>query len=54
VSRSGFYSWLKTSTEPEKDHEDYLKVKAIFDNSKGTYGWRNIKMRLPNMNHKKI
>jgi transposase InsO family protein len=39
---------------PEKDHDDYLKVKAIFDDGKGKYGWRNIKMGLPDMNHKKI
>lgn len=54
VSRSGYYKWLKISDQPEKDHDDYLKVKAIFDTSKGTYGWRSLKMRLPGMNHKKI
>ena len=31
-----------------------MKIKKIFDKSKGKYGWRNIKMRLPEMNHKKI
>ncbi len=54
VSRSGYYRWLKTATEPNKDHEDYLKVKEVFDQGKGRYGWRSIKMRLPEMNHKKI
>jgi hypothetical protein len=29
-------------------------VKAVFDKGKGKYGWRNVKMRLPSMNHKKI
>jgi transposase InsO family protein len=54
VSRSGYYEWLKTADEPEKDHDDYLEVKKVFDKGKGKYGWRNIKMRLPGMNHKKI
>lgn len=40
--------------EPDKDREDYLAVKAVFDQGKGRYGWRSIKMRLPHMNHKKI
>jgi putative transposase len=31
-----------------------VKIKAVFDKGKQKYGWRNIKMRLPDMNHKKI
>jgi transposase InsO family protein len=54
VSKSGYYKWLPTIGETEKDYDDYLKVKAIFDKGKGKYGWRNVKMRLPDMNHKKI
>ncbi|MEK7064475.1 MAG: IS3 family transposase, partial [Patescibacteria group bacterium] len=54
VSRSGYYEWLKQSNKPDKDHEDYLKLKEIFDKSKSKYGWRSLKMRLPDMNHKKI
>jgi putative transposase len=54
VSRSGYYKWLLTIDSLDKDDEDYLKIKTIFDKSKGKYGWRNIKMRLPEMNHKKI
>jgi len=54
VSRSGYYKWLKKADEPEKDYEDYLEIKTIFDKSKGKYGWRSIKMSLPHMNHKKI
>ena len=54
VSKSGYYEWLKTSDKPEKDYDDYLKVKAVFDKGKGKYGWRSLKMRLPDMNHKKI
>lgn len=54
VSRSGYYEWLNTADEPDKDHEDYLMVKEVFDQGKGRYGWRSLKMRLPFMNHKKI
>lgn len=54
VSRSGYYKWLANADQPDKDYEDYLNIKAVFDRGKGKYGWRNIKMRLPDMNHKKI
>lgn len=54
ISKSGYYEWLKTADEPEKDHDDYVKVKAVFDQGKGKFGWRSIKMRLSDMNHKKI
>jgi putative transposase len=54
VSRSGYYKWLLYADEPDKDYQDYLKIKEIFDQGKGKYGWRNVKMRLPDMNHKKI
>ena len=54
VSRSGYYKWLIQADQPDKDYLDFLKIKEVFDKRKGTYGWRNIKMRLPEMNHKKI
>jgi hypothetical protein len=54
VGKSGYYKWLKLTNQPEKDRADYLKIKAVFDKSRGKYGWRSIKMRLPEMNHKKI
>lgn len=54
VSRSGYYKWLRQADKPEKDYEDYIKIKEIFDKSKGKYGWRRVKMHLPYMNHKKI
>jgi putative transposase len=54
VSRSGYYKWLAQADGPSKDYPDYLKIKEVFDQGKGKYGWRNIKMRLPEMNHKKI
>ncbi|MEX0918882.1 MAG: IS3 family transposase [Candidatus Paceibacterota bacterium] len=54
VSCSGYYKWLLTSDGPDKDHQDYLKIKEVFDDGKGKYGWRTVKMHLPDMNHKKI
>ena len=54
VSRSGYYKWLAHDGMPDKDYSDYLRVKEVFDGSKGKYGWRSIKMALPAMNHKKI
>jgi transposase InsO family protein len=54
VSRCGYYKWLKYVDEPDKDYNDYLLIRKIFDQSKGKYGWRSIKMALPAMNHKKI
>ena len=58
VSRSGFYRWLERADEPERDYDDYLLVKEIFDKGKSKYGWRTIQMRLKTkkiiMNHKKI
>lgn len=59
VSRSGYYQWLKHADERDKDYDDYLLVKEIFDRGKSKYGWRTIKMKLQRekqvvMNHKKI
>ena len=54
TSTSGYYKWLAHANEPDKDYEDFLKVKEVFDRGKGTWGWRNVKMRLLAFNHKKI
>lgn len=58
VSKSGYYKWLKHKNEPEKDHDDYLLIKEIFDKGKAKYGWRSIQMKLLDkgitVNHKKI
>lgn len=54
VSKSGYYKWLSQADQPDKDYPDFLRIKEVFDKGKGKYGWRNIKMRLPDMNHKKI
>lgn len=54
VSRSGYYKWLLHAERADKDTADYLKIKEVFDKGKGRFGWRSLKMRLPEMNHKKI
>lgn len=54
VSRCGYYKWLAHADEPDKDYEDYLTIKKVFDGSKGKFGWRSIKMALLATNHKKI
>lgn len=58
VSRSGYYNWLKRADEMEKDHDDYLLIKEIFDKGRRKYGFRTIQMKLLRqgiiMNHKKI
>lgn len=59
VSKSGYYDWLRNADKQDKDHNDYLLIKDIFDKGKSKYGWRTIKMRLKRdkniiINHKKI
>ena len=54
VSRSGYYKWLSQANQLDRDDPDFRRIKEVFDKGKGKYGWRNIKMRLPDMNHKKI
>lgn len=58
VSKSGYYRWSKHADEPERDHEDHLLVKEIFDKGKAKWGSRTIRMKLEDkkivMNHKKI
>ncbi len=58
VSRSGYYKWLRYSNKPEKDYNDYLLIKDIFDKGKSKYGFRTIQMKLLKknivINHKKI
>jgi putative transposase len=59
VSRCGYYKWINRLHEPEKDHDDYVVVKEIFEKGKKKLGWRSIQMRLQSdygitMNHKKI
>jgi transposase InsO family protein len=58
ASRSGYYKWLSGASN-NKDEDDYLLIKKIFEKGKGKLGWRPIQMRLKSdygmiMNHKKI
>ncbi len=58
VSVSGYHKWHKTADEPERDYEDYLIIKALFDKGKAKHGIRTITMNLTEhslpMNHKKV
>lgn len=58
VSRSGYHKWRTHADEPERDYEDYLQIKALFDAGKAKHGVRTIAMKLDargqHMNHKKI
>jgi len=55
VSKSGYYKWNIHSSELDKDYNDYLLIKEVFDRGRGKYGWRTIQMKLETkMNHKKI
>lgn len=59
VSRSGYYKWLRYSGCLDKDYNDYLLIRQIFEKGKSKLGWRQIKMHLEAkhniiMNHKKI
>ncbi len=58
MSTSGYYRWLEHREEPEKDYDDYLLIKTVFDKGKGKRGSRTIKMKMAKdgirMNLKKI
>lgn len=56
ISKSNYFKYYK---KVDKDYDEYLLIKEIFDNSKGTYGYRRIEKGLLQewgliMNHKKI
>ena len=56
LPRSTYYKYAK---RPVPDKEDYLLIKAVFEESKRRYGHRRIAMRLKEkygliMNHKKV
>lgn len=48
VSKSGFYEWRKRPTSPSQARRDELKmmIKALFDASDGTYGYRRVHQEL--------
>jgi len=59
VSRSGYYRWLNRLGKQDRDYDDFLLIKEIFEKGKCKLGWRQIQIRLYvnhniTMNHKKI
>ena len=48
VSRSGFYSWLKTKPSPRKQKNEWLKFKMaiIFKENREVYGYRRLREAL--------
>ena len=56
ISKSNYYKYYK---QIDQDYNEYILIKEIFDESKGTYGYRRIEKGLLQkwgliMNHKKI
>lgn len=56
ISKSNYFKYYK---KIDKDYNEYLLIKEIFDESKGTYGYRRIEKGLLKkwgliMNHKKV
>lgn len=58
MSKSSYYYTVKTMSKEDKDIEIKTKIKAIFDENKGRYGYRRITLALKNqgenINHKKV
>lgn len=46
VSRSAYYKWSTGKAQPAFDDEDYLAIKAVFDDKKALFGVRRIAMEL--------
>ena len=43
ISKSNYFKYYK---QVDKDYDEYLLIKEIFDESKGTYGYRKIEKGL--------
>lgn len=55
VSTGGYYRWLASIDEPDKDQDDYMLIKEVFEAKRKKAGWRTVQMNLQvTMNHKKI
>jgi putative transposase len=58
VSKSGYYNLLKNSNKPEKDYDDFLLIKKVFEDGQKKLGFRSVQMKLLEkqiiFNHKKI
>lgn len=58
ISKSSYYYVLKSISKGDKDIENKTKIKEIFDDHKGRYGYRRISLEIRNqgykINHKKV
>ena len=58
VARSGYHRWLLHADCLDRDHKDYVLIRAIFDEGKAKCGVRTVTMKLLGngtlMNHKKV
>jgi len=58
MARSTYYYHIKAQANKDSDNYIFSRIKHIFHNSKGTYGYRRITMALKNegniINHKKV
>ncbi|GIM47703.1 putative transposase InsK for insertion sequence element IS150 [Collibacillus ludicampi] len=59
ISRSGYYKYVKRQQQPHKDEELKEKIRAVYEQRKGRYGYRRIQAELERqfhlkVNHKKV
>ena len=58
IPRSTYYYWVKQLDRPDKDADLKVRIKAIYHEHKGRYGYRRITDELANrghiVNHKKV
>ena len=58
IPRSTYYYYSKQMNAPDKDAEIKAKIRQVYDDSKGRYGYRRITMKLHQdgilVNHKKV
>jgi putative transposase len=58
IPRSTYYSLVKRMSQPDRDAELKIEIKAIYDEHQGRYGYRRIRDELVNrgqkVNHKKV
>ncbi|MCS7465044.1 IS3 family transposase [Paenibacillus doosanensis] len=58
IPRSSYYYWVATLERPDKDADVKARIKAIYDEHRGRYGYRRIRDQLHNeghqINHKRV
>jgi hypothetical protein len=58
IPRNTYYYWVNTFGRPDKDADLKTRIKAIYHEHKGRYGYRRIRDQLHNegfqVNHKKV